>query len=331
MSLLVVYNACGLGDTENSDAYIKNIRTILAQDLDDKEVVFSGCCVSNESFAKVYKEFRGEISYCLTNDKLAVNQSFNHTVLTSVAEFGEFDGYMYMASDVSFIDDAQSLGRLSDRMKNAEMGIVSPEIDEDNGYYWWFGFEQDQNLWDVFPRDKDFVVPLGCTANLHCKIFSNKIFKAYGNVLPDIFVSYCTESTFSFLAAAVQQRFVIANDVSYKHGEKSGTHSGLDGQTLAFGAGWDLVFPGARTVKEIIDDPEAFAAGFGHEEWVPRFAHKTDIPKDKTYLIHDSEQFDEESFSVDDRLRDFIKKNLYLSKELLDYDEIKHKFIRRTS
>ena len=66
----------------------------------------------------------------------------------------------------------------------------------------------------------------------------SEIFKAYGNVLPDIFVSYCTESTFSFLAAAVKQRFVIANDVSYKHGENDGTHSGLDGQTLAFGPGW---------------------------------------------------------------------------------------------
>ena len=104
MSLLVVYNACGLGDTENSDAYIKNIRTILDQELEDKEVVFSGCCVSNETFAKVYKEFRGEINYCLTNEKLAVNQSFNHAVLTSVEHMGEFDGYMYVASDVSFID-----------------------------------------------------------------------------------------------------------------------------------------------------------------------------------------------------------------------------------
>ena len=329
MSLLVVYNACGLGGTENSEAYIKNIRTILAQDLEDKEVVFSGCCVNNQTFANVYKEFRDTISYCLTNEKLAVNQSFNHTVLKSVEEFGEFDGYTYVASDVSFVDDSASLGRLHERIKDPAIGIVSPEIDEDNGYYWWFCFEQNQKLWDVFPRHRDFVVPLGCTANLHCKIFSNEIFKAYGNILPDVFVSYCTESTFSFLAAAVKQRFVIANDVSYKHGENDGTHSGLDGQTLAFGAGWDLVYPGARTIKEIVEDPEARSVGFGHEEWVPRFAHKMDVPKDKTFLIHDSSQFDENSFSIDDRLRNFIKKNLYLTKETLDYDKIKYKFVRR--
>ena len=328
MSLLIVYNACGISGRENSSFYIRNIRTILDQNLEDKRVVFSGCQISRRTFEEVYQEFGDNISYYLTGERLAVNQSFNHAVLRGVQEFGKFDGYMYVASDVRFTDDEDSLSRLHDRILQPDIGIVSPEIDKDNGYFWWFDFDEKQNLFDVFGRDKDFVVPLGTTANLHTAIFSNEIFEAYGNVLPDIFVSYCTESTFSFLAAAVRQRFIIANDVNYSHGEGEGVHQGLDGQTLAFGAAWDRVFPGSRTVKEIVEDPEAKACGFGHEEWVPKFIHKMDVPDDKTYLIHDPEQFDENSFSIDDRLKRFISKNLYLSPDVLDYNRINSSFVR---
>ena len=328
MSLLVVYNACGISGRENSSFYIRNIRTILNQNLEDKRVVFSGCRISRRTFEEVYHEFGDSISYYLTNERLAVNQSFNHAVLRGVQEFGKFDGYMYVASDVRFTDDESSLGRLHDRILQPDIGIVSPEIDKDNGYFWWFGFEEEQNLFDVFGRDEDFVVPLGTTANLHTAIFSNEIFEAYGNVLPDIFVSYCTESTFSFLAAAVRQSFVKANDVRCSHGEGEGVHQGLDGQTLAFGAAWDRVFPGSRTVKEIVEDPEAKACGFGHEEWVPKFIHKMDVPDDKTFLIHDPAQFDENSFSIDERLKKFLAKNLYLSSTVLDYNRINSRFIR---
>jgi hypothetical protein len=328
MSLLIIYNACGISGRENSSFYIRNIHTILNQNLGDKRVVFSGCAVSRQTANEVHREFGDSISYYLTNERLAVNQSFNHAVTVAVDQFGKFDGYMYVASDVRFSADRDSLGRLHDRILQPDIGIVSPEIDKDNGYFWWFDFEEKQNLFDVFGRDKDFVVPLGATANLHTAIFSNKIFEAYGNILPDIFVSYCTESTFSFLAAAVRQKFIIANDVQYFHGEGEGDHQGLDGQTLAFGAGWDRVYPGSRTVKEIVEDPEAKACGFGHEEWVPKFIHKMDVPDDKTYLMHDPAQFDENSFSTDDRLRKFIAKNLYLDSTVLDYNKLSGAFLR---
>ena len=234
---------------------------------------------------------------------------------------------MYVASDVNFSDEKSSLRKLHARLKDPEVGIISPEIDRDNGYYWWFGFDEKENIWDVFGRDKDFVVPLGSTANLHCKIFSNKIFKAYNRILPDIFVSYCTESTFSFLAAAVKQKFIIANDVTYEHGSDNELHQGLDGQTQAFGPGWDKVYPGSKSIKEIVEDPAARTCGFGHEEWVPKFIHKMDVPDDKTYLIHDSEQFDEDGYSVDDRLKNFIKENLFLQPDVLNYGDINHRFL----
>jgi len=328
MSLMIVYNACGLSGRENSSSYIEHINSILRQNFVDKKVIFSGCFISQETFRKVYQVFGDKISYYLTNEKLAVNQSFNHAVIQSVKKFGEFDGYMYVASDVKFTDDLDSLTKLNNRILNDQNGIVSPEIDTDNGYYWWFDFPEDKNIWEVFGREKDFVVPLGSTANLHCAVFSNKIFKEYGRVLPDIFVSYCSESSFSFLAAAVKQRFIIANDVLCNHGVNNSRHHQLDGQTQVYGAAWDLVFPGSKSVKEIVESDEARACGFGHEEWVPRFIDRMNVPNDKVYLIHDQDQFDKNNLSVDDRLKKFIKNNLFLDKNTLDYDIISHKFLK---
>ena len=329
MSILVVYNATGRKNPDNSNFYIKNIKTILEQDYVDMKLVFSGDHIPPNTFKKLYDEFGSDISYCLTNDKLAVNQTFNHTVLKSVEVFGEFDGYMYVASDVSFSNDKNSLTRLATRTDNPLNGIISPEIDKDNGYYWWFNFDESQNLWDVFSRDEDFVVPLGATANLHCKIFSKKIFNEYGRPLPDIFVSYCTESIFSFLAAAVGQRFVITNDVLCHHGNETAVHAGLDGHTLAFGAGWDILYDNApRSIAEIINDPEAYACGLGYEEWAPPFIAKGKCVPTKPHLMHDPEQFDKQGFSKDNRLRDYIKENFFLPPDVLDYNKIKFKFFK---
>ena len=329
MSVLIVYNASGRKNPDNSSFYIKNIRSILEQNYDDMKLVFSGDHIPPSTFKKLYDEFGSDISYCFTNEKLAVNQTFNHTVLKSVEAFGEFDGYMYVASDVSFSEDKGSLARLASRTSNPINGIISPEIDRDNGYFWWFNFDESKSLWDVFPRDEDFVVPLGATANLHCKIFSKKIFNEYGRPLPDIFVSYCTESIFSFLAAAVGQRFVIANDVLCHHGEKKGVHEGLDGQTLAFGAGWDILYDSApRSIAEIINDPRAAACGLGYEEWAPPFIAQGKVVPTKPHLMHDPDQFNESGFSKDDRLKDYIKESFFLSSDALDYSKIEFKFFK---
>ena len=50
MSLMVVYNTCGLSGKENSSTYIRHIRTIMNQDLQEKKIVFSGCKIKKETF-----------------------------------------------------------------------------------------------------------------------------------------------------------------------------------------------------------------------------------------------------------------------------------------
>ena len=326
MSLLVVYNTCGLTGLENSSHYIESINSILAQDLKDIKIVFSGCLIQEETFKNVYKAFGSRIAYYLTNERIAVNQSFNHAVLKGIEQFGKFDGYVYMASDVKFTDDLQSLSKLNQRILNGDNGIVYPEIDRDNGYSWWFNFPENKNIWEVFGRDNDFIVPVGSTANLHCAVFSHKLVDEYSRPLPDIFVSYCSESTFSFLTAAIKQKFIIANDVICHHGVHDGPHHQLDGQTQVFGPAWDLVYPGAKSVRDIINSPAAKESGFGHEEWAANPKHN--VPKDKPYLVHDASKFDENGYSTSLSLKHFIQENLFLAPETLDYSELPCKFIK---
>ncbi len=294
--------------------------------------MWSSCFNSPGNRQQVLDELGDKISLSIVDFKFAVQQSFNFSVIKSIENFGEADGYLYVASDI-LLEDKNTLKKLSIRLKNKENGIISPEINNDNGYSWWFDFPEDKNIFDIFDKSKDFIVPLGATANLHCALFSNKIYKEYGNILPDIFTSYCGESIFNSLVSAIQQKFIITNDIIAIHRDKQDVKgqsiANVDGQTKVFGAGWDRIYPGAkRTIKEIISDPLAYEVGLSYETWVPRFKHKMDIPSDKPYLMPNLNCFDENGFCKDERLKEFIKENFYLSKDVLDYASVTSEFTK---
>lgn len=326
-SVLVVYNTCGINGVEPVDVYKQNIASILEQTHENKKIIWSSCYNSQETIQEVVNYFGDKISVNIINHHLAVNQTFNHSVMAGNKLFGDFDGYMYVAGDVKFNEDQDSLSRLASRLENEENGIISPEIDNDNGYYWWFNFEEGKRLFEVFDSNKDFVVPVGATSNLHAKIFSSKIYKEFGTILPDIFVSYCTETIFSFIAASIKQKFIITNDVIMNH--RTGQISSPEGNCQAYGGNWDTLFPNVRrSIRQIVDDPMAKQVGLGYEEWVGTYKGKMNIPQDKPYLMHDSNKFDSNGFSLNDNLKIFIKDNFYLSKDVLDYNRIPSVFLR---
>ena len=105
--LLVVYNTCGLSNQENSDYYILALHTILDQKFDGMKVVFSDCMGFPYVRNRIRKEFRQDISYNLIDAILPVNVTFNHSVLQGIKEWGEFDGYLYIDSGITFLHDHQ--------------------------------------------------------------------------------------------------------------------------------------------------------------------------------------------------------------------------------
>ena len=290
--LLVVYNTCGFSGREPVDWYIDCIQNLLNQDLDGVKVVLSSCGNSGGAI----------------NDRITVNMSFNHTVAKCVEKFGEFEGYLYIDSGINFRDNTTVLSKAYELFKSDNYGMVTVQASNDNGFPQWIGV-------DKFVEDENFVIPVGRACNLHTQIFSNEIFKAFDNkIIPDIFVAYCTESVFSFLAAATNQRWVILKDVVAEHLKS------VDGATCGFdhtgpkGDNKNNLFANLD-IYEICKDPEALASGFGYEEM-------------QGVLHHDPTKYDENGMVEDsERLKEFIRTRIFLNKEQFNYDAITHKFV----
>ncbi len=314
--LLVVYNTCGISGRENVKFYTSALNSILAQQFDGMRVVISDCLSSEKTRNTLKYVYGNDISYNFIDEKLPVNVTFNHSVLEGVKKFGEFEGYLYVDSGVHFVHNKQ-IQLLYNLVKSDPYGMVSARVDQDSGYGLVFGFgkfegdtSEDYKLFE----NGDFVIPIGKGVNLHAQIFSNSIYKEYGRVWTDIFSSWCSESVFSFICAAIKQKYVISKDVIVSH------HQNVDGQSSGFSPQeWKIhgkdTFDHPFLIPSIIDVMKAGQKhGLGYEEC-------------QNVVMHDSSHYDENGYCKSDNLKKYIKNFLYLPKNLLDYDRIKSTWI----
>ena len=307
--LLVVYNTCGFLGREPVDWYIDCIKNILNQDFDGHRIVISSCGNRIDTIKKLLSTFGNQISYNLINDRITVNQSFNHTVAKCVKEFGEFEGYLYIDSGINFQDNRNVLKDAYELYKANNYGMVTIQASNDNGFEQWIGVEG-------FVENEHFEIPIGRACNLHTQIFSNKMLKAFDNkIIPDIFIAYCTESVFSFLCAATSQKWVIMKDLVLEHLKS------VDGATCGFdhtgqkGDNKNNLF-GGLDIYEICADPEAWESGFGYEEMQGVFHHNPD-KYDENGMVEDPE-----------RLKEFIRTRMFLNNAQFDYKTITHRFLK---
>tara|TARA_R100000008_G_scaffold86793_1_gene81649 strand:+ start:15125 stop:16060 length:936 start_codon:yes stop_codon:yes gene_type:complete len=307
--LLVVYNTCGFSGREHVDWYIDCINNLLNQDFEDFRLVISSCGNRLPAIKKLVETFKDKVSYNFINDRITVNQSFNHTVKKCVEELGEFEGYLYVDSGVNVRDNKNVLSEAYKLFKSSNYGMVTIQASNDNGFKQWIGV-------DGYITGENFEIPVGRACNLHTQIFSNDIFKAFDNkIIPDIFVAYCTESVFSFLTAATRQKWVIMKDMVLEHLKS------IDGATCGFnhtgpkGDNKNNLFADLD-IYEICKDPEAWESGFGYEEMQGVF-------------FHDPKKYNEKGEVQDpERLKEFIRTRMFLTKEQFDYDKVVHKFIK---
>ena len=306
--MLVVYNTCGFGRSENVDWYIDCINSILNQDFDDFHVVLSSCGNSISVIKRLVKEFSGKISFNFTNERITVNQSFNHTVQKTVQNMGQFESYLYVDSGINFRDNTSALSDAWALFKSGPYGMVTLQASNDTGFGPWFNV-------DGHFTGEDFEIPIGRACNLHTQLFSNEIFSAYDNkIIPDIFIAYCTESIFSFVAAGVSQKWVIMKDLVLEHLKS------VDGATAGFhhigpkGDSTNNLF-GGLDIHEIVKQPEAWDSGFGYEEMQGVF-------------FHDPDKYEDGFVKNPERLKEFIRKNMFLDKKAFDYDKVNYKFVR---
>ncbi len=317
--ILVVYNACGISKKENSENYINSIKLILSQKFDSFDVVFSSCLNSQDDRNRVRQHFGNLIKYNFIDDILPVNVTFNHSIESAVKHNGRYEGYLYVDSGTSFTQD-NLLQSLYEKLKTGKYGMVSAHSSNDTEFFHGLGVGR-FNGDDAYARkilfaNGDYLVPIGKAFATHTNLISENLRSFYGKVYPDIFASHCTESTFSFLNAALKKQWVLLKDFIIPH------HISMDGQSSGFSPlKWRMLgkklYDHPFKIQSILSrvlTPDAAKSGFGYEEC-------------NNILIHDKTQFDENYFCVNDLLKDFIKHNLFLKREEFNYDNIQNEFI----
>ena len=308
--ILAVYNTCGISGKDNTDFYLQALDAIFQQDFIDFDVVMSSCLNTESTINRIREGFGSKININWTKDILPVNVTFNHSIVEQVKRFGEYDSYLFIDSDVIFqrTDDFLKLFNI---LKSGPHGVVSARTNTDMGLEWWFNTNTDKKLLE----EGDFVLPLGKAINSHCQIYSNEIFNTYGRILSDIFAAYCSESVMPFICAAIKKNWVLAKDVLVFHKHyMDESSSGFDPEGWR-GSGnkhYDHPFK-INSIMERVGSQTARRLGLGYEEC------------DKI-VMHDESQYDGNGFCINEELKNYIKENLYLKKDELDYDKINHDF-----
>lgn len=308
MKILSVYNICGISGSEDIDYYDTALRSLLAQKNIDQDVVISSCMSSQSTIDKLSQKFPN-IKINSITEKVPVNVSFNHTC--NIFDDGTYDGFLYIDSGIIFTNES-IIHNMIERMKSGPYAMVCCITDTDQGV----SLDNVGNLKrgkGLVPDNLGLCVSIGSSLNLHCQIFSREIKQFFGNIIPDIFAGFCTESVLSFICASIQKRWAVNPDV-VKH------VTGIDGQSSGFKPDKWIQSTGRQTydhpfaINSYMDrflSNEAKMFGLGFEEC-------------RNVAIHDPNQYDKEMFCVNNDLKFYIKKNLYLNKQEFNYDNIQH-------
>ena len=294
--ILVVYNTCGISGKENSKDYIISIDSILSQKFDSFDVLVSSCLNSQETIHSIANKFHGKILINNIKEKHPVNVTFNHSIKIANSSFGEYEGYLYVDSGTSFPND-NLLSDLYFHLSTGKYGMVTPQPENDTEYFYGLGvgrFDKDNDYArEVLFKNGNYIIPPGKAMGTHTNLISNSLVKFYGNAYPDIFASHCTESTFSFLNAALKKNWLLLKDHILPH------KISLDGQSSGFSpVEWTLsgnyTFDHPYRIKSILErivTQEAYNCGFGYEE-----CHKL--------FLHNPNQYDENYHCKNDQLKD---------------------------
>lgn len=307
--LLVVYNICGINGYQNIKYYLNALSSIRNQTMDNDQydILVSSCQSKPEVLDTLslhgYKVI--EVS-----DKVPVNVTFNNAIIKAPSIFNyEHEAYVYIDSGVT-LNDPRSLKKLYKYISQDHISMVSITCDSD----------EQHDLWGIDPTGSNndlFIMPVGKATNLHCQAFSRELCLAYGRLVPDIFASFCTESTFSFLCAAIQTNWGIITDIVTHH------ETSMDGRSAGFSplryikttnlptSNHGFIIP---SVHQRLITQKAYELGFGYEEM-------------RNVMMHNPSHYDHNGYCKNNELRQWIKGRLYLNVSEFDYNELTYSII----
>ena len=194
--------------------------------------------------------------------------------------------------------------------------MITPQPENDTEYFDGLGVGRhrgdDAYARELLFKEGNYAIPIGKGMGTHTNVISNDLRKFYGNVYPDIFAGHCTESTFSFMNAALKKQWLLLKDFILHH------EISMDGQSSGFSTHEWISSTGRPTydhpyripsILQRVLDPKASLCGFGYEEC-------------RGILKHRPSEFDSSHHCLNEELKFYIKDNLFLKSIELDYDSI---------
>jgi hypothetical protein len=297
---LVVYNICEIRGN-NLFWYVECLENLLKQDYPNFHIVVSGCKVSAATKSGLRGKFGNKMTFSFFDEVWPVNVTFNKTVLIEHARNDTYDGFIYIDSGMNVRNQTNILSEINKRSNTRDYGMVTIQASTDTGYELWFGKPE-----NGFVFNEDFIVPVGRCCNLHFQFFDRRLLEYYNRVIPDVFKTNCTESTFSFLNAALGLKWVFVKDIAVEHLKYAdGASSGFTAQYYGTKEPWNNLL-GDLDANKLIVTPEAKALGLGYEEGAG-------------VMMHDPTLYDENGFAKNPLLKAYIKEYLFAPQRVVDY------------
>ena len=315
--LLVIYNICGI-KKNNTNVYPRYLSSLMEQNFNGEMKVVISACMPHPTTKPAMNLMFPECDFNSIEEPLPINVTFNHSVLEAVKRYGAFDSYVYVSCD-SLFPNPNMIQSLFDLLKsNDEYGMSTPQTDIDGCYAYGLklgggrhGIDDERARHEMFQDGTDYVVPIGRACSPHVNFYNPKILEFYGKLLPDIFAAYCTESIFTFLNAALKLKWVISRENCIVH------HANTDIPSAGFrpeereGPPWDYPIPHfGDSLIHVFKNDKARSLGLGYEEC-------------ENIVNHDPSQFDSNGFCVNDELKYYLRDNVYLNDDHLNFKDIK--------
>jgi hypothetical protein len=321
-NILVVYNLCGI-KYDNIGMWLNHLEDIAAQNYPNFTIAISGCIVSETSKKKL-EEFKNKYKNVVLNfidEKLPVNITFNHTVQVCSNEFGVFDAYLYVASDVKFDSDKDVLSKLTYLHFNSNSAITNALVDHDAGLEAAVAEEQLDEIHKLL-ETSHFIINIGKGVNGHVMMWDKEVYLNFNHkIIPDIFASHCTEATYCYIAASLGKKMVLHNkDIILRHIGFADGHSAGFIEEIQYNddVSWKHLFKSKIPAAERLLNDEAKASGFGYGEW-----------KNPKLLARNESMYDENEDHVEPKkLLNFLKTGIYLTKEEFNYNNINYQLIK---
>lgn len=304
MRILAIINSYNLS---SFPSFLKNnIDGWLKQDLPSDcvlDIVLSDVVSSDgvreeiRQYAKANSKPNKNFTIICHNTNVPVYISFN-LCIKHFNTLNKYDYFIYSSEDCVMTLENDLTNILSDFKYSPNVGQVTGLVNLDNTIFY--------KHYDAHKKNaQPFKIQLSESINMHFSVWSYEFMSKYDFKYVDVLTAYATESLYTFLHAAVGTEWVHCRKVLLSH-QRSKKPKGYLGYE---------VFKQYRSIESIFKP--GMDVGLGFECWMASLRSEK---RKHWYPIKKGVYSKRGVCKKPDRLHEYIKNNLFIPKDVFDYD-----------